>query len=87
MTAFVVHEGRYKLAGDPPCPSCGNCDATDCTPGEYPKCWGCGAIMLFRGRTPKAPCVSPSGRIDGHMKYVKGHSKGRMRCAFCGRSS
>jgi len=78
---FVVVHGSYKL--DVPCPGCGAEDGWRCWPGEWPKCWRCGVIVLLFGRTPKAKCVSPNGRIDGHMSYVNGRGN---KCAFCGKS-
>lgn len=80
---FVVKNGFYKLEGVPACPKCGMEDGLQCYPGEFPQCFSCQAIFLSLGRTPKAPCVTPNGRVDGHMEYVR-HKDGVTRCAFCG---
>jgi len=63
-------------------------DTTRCYPGSLPKCWNCGAILLYLGRTPNAPCVTPNGRVDRHMSLVSGGFPGKpLRCSFCGRPS
>jgi hypothetical protein len=82
--AFVVRAGWYGL--DPPqrCPKCGAEDGIKCVPGAWPACWRCGVKVLLWGRVPSAPCVTPNGRVDGHMSYVRTDAKGRTSCAFCG---
>ena len=81
---FVVRAGYYTTEPPQACPKCGATDGISCTPGEWPRCWRCGVTVLRWGRTPTAPCVTPNGRVDGHMSYVKTDSRGRMTCAFCG---
>lgn len=82
--AFVLEHGSYKV--DAPCPRCGAEDGWSCYPGEWPSCWRCGVKVLRFGRTPTAACVTPNGRIDGHMSYAKGSGKvGETVCAFCGK--
>ena len=78
---FIVEHGAYKLTVA--CPSCGATDGWTCYPGSWPKCWRCGVKVMSYGKTPDAPCVSPNGRIDGHMSYVRGIG-GETACAFCG---
>lgn len=82
--SFIVEHGKYRL--DVPCPVCEATDGWSCYPGEWPKCWRCGVKVLRFGRTPNAKCVSPNGRIDGHLTYVKTGKKGTLVCAFCGRA-
>jgi hypothetical protein len=33
--------------------------------------------------TSQGKCVTPTGRTDGHMKYVSHNDKNEMVCAFC----
>lgn len=42
------------------------------------------SAMLLR-RAIDARCVTPNGREDGHMMYVKAGEDGKLVCAFCGR--
>ena len=81
---FTVEHGSYKLTV--PCPSCKATDGWSCRPGEFPSCWRCGVKVLTHGRTPDAACVTPNGRIDGHMAYVR-HAGGKLVCAFCGKGT
>lgn len=81
---FVLEHGAYKL--NVPCPACGAEDGWECYPGRWPRCWRCGVKVLRFGRTPAAECVSPNGRIDGHMAYVQASKKGGpLVCMFCGK--
>lgn len=81
-TAFVIVSESYAPAGDPPCRGCGEHGKIDCHPGEWPKCWGCGAKLLYLGRVPIAECVTPTGRIDYHFKRVDFTEAGLV-CTFC----
>jgi hypothetical protein len=91
MTAWRLIHGHYYVPEDVTCRGCeGGWDKIDCYPGSYPRCYlGCGAILLYLGRVPSAPCVTPNGRIDGHMSYVRSHVNGRelgqLICDFCRR--
>ena len=89
-TAWRVVHGHYQVPEGATCRGCGGAaDRIDCYPGAYPRCrLGCGAILLYLGRVPSASCVSPNGRIDGHMSYVRGGFPGvKMTCAFCTKES
>ncbi len=81
---FIVVQGSYQPE-NPACPKCGQ-EWIRCYPGEYPKCENCRVTFLTMGRTPKADCVTPSGRIDAHMKYVRIKDQ-VMTCSFCGKGS
>lgn len=81
-STFVVEHGRYKIVA--PCPHCGATDKWTCLPGEFPRCLGCGVIVLVHGRTPAASCATPNGRVDGHRSYVRLTNDGELVCAFCG---
>lgn len=90
VTAWRIVHGHYQLPENVTCRGCGGAwDRIDCYPGRYPRCYlGCGAILLYLGRVPSADCISPNGRIDGHMTYVRGGWPGRpMTCDFCGKRS
>ena len=77
---FVVKDGTYHT--EAPCRKCGESGKIKCYPGAWAQCWNCGAKLLYLGRVPEASCVSPSGRIDVHMKRVK-FVDGQMVCNFC----
>ncbi len=80
---FRLDGGRYTV--DAPCPRCGALDGWQCHPGEWPVCWRCGVKVLVFGRTPTAACISPNGRIDGHLTYAM-FDGDRLVCMFCGES-
>lgn len=79
---FIVVSGSYRPADNAACRGCGEQGKIDCYPGEWPKCWGCGAKLLYLGRTPTAECVTPTGRVDYHFKRVDFTETGLV-CTFC----
>jgi hypothetical protein len=83
--AFVVVAGCYTTTAHPACTLCQSSDKITCWPGRFPKCWGCGAVLLYLGRVPEAPCVDGGGHITSHMKYVRRLRSGRFVCHFCGK--
>jgi hypothetical protein len=83
---FVVVGGFFQPSPRTPCRGCGATDMLHCHPGSFPKCGRCGAILLYLGRVPSAPCVTPNGRVDGHMSYVEGKPGAPSRCSFCKRT-
>lgn len=47
------------------------------------------AKLLYPGQWTIANCISPNGRLDGHMSYVKmAHLPDARKtvCAFCGKN-
>lgn len=94
-TAWRVFQGTYQPPEDVACRSCGfiarlvpeGSYTFRCYPGTFAQCGGCGAILLYLGRVPDAPCIRPNGRIDGHGLYVRTHVNGKKLpkpvCDFC----
>lgn len=79
-SALTLRGGSYHY--DRGC-SCGaDPSLVNCHPGRFPKCGGCGKTLLFLGKVPDAPCVTPNGRIDGHGAYVR-FVGGKTICDFC----
>jgi hypothetical protein len=90
--SFRLVNGYYRPAEGHTCRRCGNADPemVRCYPNSFPQCIRCNAKLLYLGRVPSAECVTPNGRIDGHMKYVnvKWSKTGKpsgLLCAYCGK--
>jgi len=80
--AALDHSGK--------CVHCKCEDRIDREPGKFPRCYSCGATQLYMGKFYDAPCVTPNGRTDGHMSYIRlgqGPPEGPRWevCLYCGR--
>jgi hypothetical protein len=87
---FVVKDGFFVVDGDDRCRACGSTESLRCFPNTFPQCWRCNAKLVYLGRVPSAPCVTPNGRVDGHGAYIKtgfslSEGKPFSICAFCER--
>jgi hypothetical protein len=80
---FFVRDGEYEPINGADCRYCGQLLGLRCYPGRYPKCSVCGTVDLACGRTPTAQCVTPTGRLDGHNKYILARPGGDVVCMFC----
>lgn len=81
--SFVVNKNGFYEPSEPhACKSCGATDMLTCYPDSYPRCGRCGGILMYLGRVPRAECVTPNGRVDGHGMYVR-IKDGRTYCDFC----
>ena len=85
MTFVVSQLGTYEPASPYACRNCGSTLRPYCYPGQYAKCRECNRILLYMGRVPSAPCVTPTGRIDCHGKQVR-IIYGISSCDFCGQT-
>lgn len=77
------NEVERAAAGDVmPCATCAKQVCTFCAQAGHRR-EDCPVL----GDLQKAgACITPNGRLDGHMGYVKGDGHGGLVCAFCGKA-